>query len=120
VPAGYCALVAVVGYCTAFAAFILLTCDVPFAVFGQDAVTQLDRRFPGGIGLAILIAGLLLVPYVAARMVYDTLRKAYRRAYRRLHNCCWTCDYDLTGNVSGTCPECGARLTVNEPQRRPQ
>jgi len=26
--------------------------------------------------------------------------------------CCWTCDYDLTGNVSGRCPECGTPIAA--------
>ncbi|MCC6358656.1 MAG: hypothetical protein IT450_07930 [Phycisphaerales bacterium] len=25
--------------------------------------------------------------------------------------CCSACGYDLTGNVSGTCPECGRAIT---------
>ncbi|MCC6357786.1 MAG: hypothetical protein IT450_03505 [Phycisphaerales bacterium] len=25
-------------------------------------------------------------------------------------NRCWKCGYDLTGNVSGTCPECGTKF----------
>ncbi len=28
---------------------------------------------------------------------------------------CTKCDYDLTGNVSGRCPECGARIPSNTP-----
>ncbi len=24
--------------------------------------------------------------------------------------CCWSCGYNLTGNVSGICPECGTRI----------
>lgn len=30
-----------------------------------------------------------------------------RRAFRRRRNLCVECGYDLTGNVSGRCPECG-------------
>ncbi len=30
-----------------------------------------------------------------------------RRLRRRRHNLCVTCGYNLTGNVSGVCPECG-------------
>jgi predicted amidophosphoribosyltransferase len=25
-------------------------------------------------------------------------------------NCCERCEYDLTGNVSGICPECGTAI----------
>ncbi len=32
---------------------------------------------------------------------------ALRRRRRRRQNCCMACGYDLTGNVSGICPECG-------------
>jgi len=35
------------------------------------------------------------------------LRKARRRAMRRLKGLCVQCGYDLRGNVSDTCPECG-------------
>ena len=30
------------------------------------------------------------------------------RGYRLRHGLCLACGYDLTGNVSGTCPECGS------------
>jgi len=30
-----------------------------------------------------------------------------RRRRRERHRLCLKCDYDLTGNVSGVCPECG-------------
>ncbi|GMU20560.1 MAG: hypothetical protein AMXMBFR13_06570 [Phycisphaerae bacterium] len=28
---------------------------------------------------------------------------------------CWTCGYDLTGNLSGVCPECGTPITQRAP-----
>ena len=33
-----------------------------------------------------------------------------RRYRRRKKGLCLTCGYDLTGNVSGICPECGERI----------
>ncbi len=33
-----------------------------------------------------------------------------RRLYRRLKGRCGNCNYNLTGNVSGVCPECGMKL----------
>ena len=35
-----------------------------------------------------------------------------RSERRRLHALCTACGYDLTGNVSGVCPECGERRRV--------
>ena len=32
------------------------------------------------------------------------------RDRRRPKGGCHTCDYDLTGNVSGVCPECGTEV----------
>lgn len=36
-----------------------------------------------------------------------------RRRMRRNPNGCTTCGYDLTGNVSGVCPECGTAIPEN-------
>lgn len=36
-------------------------------------------------------------------------RRYSRLLRRRIEGICMTCGYDLTGNVSGTCPECGTR-----------
>lgn len=33
---------------------------------------------------------------------------------RRNAAACGSCGYDLTGNVSGTCPECGARVEPSQ------
>lgn len=34
----------------------------------------------------------------------------WRRYRRRRRGLCLACGYDLTGNVSGVCPECGAKV----------
>jgi hypothetical protein len=44
-----------------------------------------------------------------------TLFRGYRRYRRSLRNCCLECGYDLTGNVSGRCPECGLELSTATP-----
>ena len=33
----------------------------------------------------------------------------WRRDRRKPEGCCQECGYDLTGNVSGVCPECGSK-----------
>lgn len=37
-----------------------------------------------------------------------------RRARREMDGRCGMCDYDLTGNLSGRCPECGAENSQRE------
>jgi hypothetical protein len=51
--------------------------------------------------LFVLLAGLRVALW---------LRGPYRRHYRRRHNLCLTCGYNLTGNTSGRCPECGTAV----------
>jgi hypothetical protein len=38
-----------------------------------------------------------------------------RRRRRRTSNLCVTCGYNLTGNTSGTCPECGRPVPMRTP-----
>ena len=46
--------------------------------------------------------------YPAIALIRAPLR---RRRRRRLKGLCLACGYDLTGNVSGRCPECGAKTS---------
>ena len=48
-----------------------------------------------------VVLGLLSIPW-------------WRRLRRRWRGCCLDCGYDLTGNVSGACPECGADVAVSK------
>ena len=53
----------------------------------------------------------LLCPYV---LIVLFRRRIQRSLWRQLTECgvpcCIKCGYDLTGNVSGVCPECGERI----------
>ena len=49
-------------------------------------------------GLAIRLAGLWAVRSMIRQVVFQT------------GSLCRSCGYDLTGNVSGVCPECGERI----------
>ena len=49
------------------------------------------------------LVALVIVPI----LVYPFMSPFLRRQYRRRKGLCLTCGYNLTGNVSGTCPECG-------------
>lgn len=51
------------------------------------------------------------VAYVAvARLVFLRRLGPFRKQSREVHPLCLKCSYDLTGNVSGRCPECGATM----------
>jgi len=54
----------------------------------------------------------LWLPFVALA-TFPTLafvRGPFRRWHRRHGGLCLKCGYDLTGNVSGVCPECGTHM----------
>lgn len=58
------------------------------------------------IGAAMLIVGFGAAVVVTCVAVYrDTLHNVPRGV-------CAGCGYDLTGNVSGVCPECGASVSA--------
>ena len=84
-----------------------------------------ERRFWGMVALLAvagsLFAGTVIVP-MAVLLVFVIFLRFYpwrcsacdkwqtRSAFRRQRlGRCVHCDYDLTGNVSGICPECGAK-----------
>ena len=54
----------------------------------------------------LVVSAAALVP--AARVTGSALGALRRRSVAR-RGLCPSCAYDLTGNVSGVCPECGAR-----------
>jgi hypothetical protein len=54
----------------------------------------------------LLASVLALLPAVQIAKV----ALAHRRARNRPLDHCVRCDYDLTGNISGVCPECGTRI----------
>ena len=48
-----------------------------------------------------------LVIVLAALTALTFIRVPFRRWHRRRHGLCIRCGYNLEGNVSGVCPECG-------------
>ena len=67
-------------------------------------MSRLGRWFGSeGVVLAALIAFIFLVAYMLSRAVYALI--AFRLT--SIRGRCSQCLYDLTGNVSGVCPECG-------------
>lgn len=56
----------------------------------------------------IPIAPILLI--AAAYPIIAFVRGPLRRHHRKRRNLCRNCGYNLTGNVSGNCSECGTRI----------
>ena len=63
--------------------------------------TNYDRR-----GFGTFLAMIFGVP-VYFVVMWRTKRRAARVELRRTNGLCVNCGYDLKGNVSGVCPECG-------------
>ncbi len=81
-----------------FGTFSLLT-----AVKMQTGVTLL----PGDFWLAAWLAIIFGFPYAATRWILATVGRS-RVAFDPDH--CTSCGYNLTGNLSGVCPECGTPI----------
>jgi hypothetical protein len=72
----------------------------------QDVVSDFSIG-PGYVIMALPVAG---VPFLGVALPTAYLFWRDRR-YPRGH--CQTCGYDLTGNTSGVCPECGELVTAS-------
>lgn len=64
------------------------------------------------------------IPYwflslVAATFPAFWLRQRARAAHLGRANCCPQCSYDLRGNISGVCPECGSAVRTARPSNTP-
>jgi len=58
----------------------------------------------------LIVSWVVLIVLAAVSAVYPLLafyRGPWRRRRRRKRGQCLACGYNLTGNKSGTCPECG-------------
>lgn len=69
------------------------------------------RRHNGLIGFP----SWLPIPVLAVYPALYFLVVGIRRFRRRGKNLCKHCDYDLTGNESGVCPECGTAIAQETP-----
>lgn len=57
--------------------------------------------------ITIRLPTYMLVPILAAPPIWALLRGPFRRSRRRARGQCVHCGYNLTGNVTGVCSECG-------------
>jgi len=78
--------------------------DVHFGSTGPTLRAGTHRRVHVAVHSVILFAVLAAYPTIAF------IRGPLRRYRRRRRGLCITCGYDLTGNESGVCPECGTKI----------
>lgn len=59
----------------------------------------------------------LLIPLWIPTLAAAIAALVFHRKARLAHlGCCPSCDYDLTGNESGVCPECGTAKSFRSPK----
>src|SRR5215472_12786227 len=84
------------------------------AVFGSGAAmgsTSVLDSFVHGSLIRLVLA--LLIFVITTPFVYWLIRRdewRLLRAGRLSRGECWWCGYNLTGNTSGICPECGTTV----------
>ena len=93
-----------------------LTCAI-IALAAVTAILILGAFFPELRNLK-LMWGLGFPLSLASWWPMSVWRRAYHRAKRISRGHCAYCDYDLTGNTSGICPECGRRVGEAEARGR--
>ncbi|UCE61529.1 MAG: hypothetical protein JSU63_07220 [Phycisphaerales bacterium] len=62
----------------------------------------------------ISVSAWLLLIVIGVYPAIEFIRGPLRRRRRRRKGLCTSCSYDLTGNMSGVCPECGEETRRGE------
>jgi hypothetical protein len=89
-----------VGTIAAVRYFLSIATAPAVACFAMMLVTRFEQPWLSFAALGTIGA------YVAPR--YGVIRPLLIRQQRQEDGLCRHCGYDLTGNVSGVCPECGS------------
>jgi len=96
--------VAILAFPVVCAVAAVVVRGVIIAIVDGITATGVQITYPFDVMLVSIMIGLpLLLAYMASRMLYTSMRWLTVEDQRY----CGNCDYDLTGNVSGRCPECG-------------
>lgn len=91
---------------------INLLWNMAFTVFVcAQAIFSFRQIGHGTLGLMIMLPLLTLALVMGVFGLRSMRTEAYsRKLYEHDPGFCGRCGYDLTGNVSGVCPECGWKL----------
>lgn len=101
-----------------FPAFLALPASLTFVSYHLAA--DAGGRRPDAVGLTLSLAYGVCFGLIPAGLVAGFYARAWMRRIegleRHSENRCSTCGYDLSGNTTGVCPECGAsRDRTHEP-----
>ncbi len=108
-PAGAMAL--------AVGTFVVCLPPLMFAVlWGIPAPWEWLAGIQDSVAFAAATAVVAVIDYLVSRAAY---RAARWKTIRYDGSRCWRCHYDLTGNTSGTCPECGLAIDQLPPACMP-
>ena len=86
----------------------LLVCLADAYVVFFGVVVWSASGSPGyGLSIGLLVLAICLPGLVFSVLVLGGLTSTWANVVRRDASHCGYCDYDLSGNLSGACPECG-------------
>ena len=83
------------------------------ALFLVLAVVIIVAQHSSHTGITIAISIVLVLVELATIPAVIAFRRQWDREQRAKHNQCLACGYNLAGNVSGTCPECGNKIATS-------
>ena len=93
-------------------------CITPYALAGTNANPftsfRCEQTTRSAVGLRLTLCFPFWLPFVAFAaypvFLFFLGHCPYRRHQRRKKGLCVHCAYNLTGNVTGVCPECGNKI----------
>ncbi len=92
--------------------------DIPITAIRTLGVVLLPPWY-SRYSLTLVLQEVLAIVPAAAGGAWVASRPRRRRHARRAAGLCASCGYNLTGNVSGRCPECGAATTTRRDEVPP-
>jgi hypothetical protein len=88
-----------------------------FASFGIGMIYIIPMESEyWAIALVAFLAGMSTIPTAVCYWKGEPLRR--RRSEEDDRDACLNCGYNLTGNISGMCPECGERIPLTDSHDR--
>ncbi len=103
-------LVAAIPFPFSWAAGVFVAFEIVRALVASGAMKSLQWIPKIDLLSVCAVIGLPVIPaYWFSRIIYMSVRW---KEVEDDGSCCWQCGYDLTGNESGVCPECGQRVTT--------